>query len=540
MSDDVDDLRREADDAFANARAYHTELNDIYDYYMPFRRPTVERSDAGQGSQGSKRGDLLFDGTAPSAAMTFTGSVHADWFPLNGPIWKLEAGALVSDADEKKRLNEALGYIGGVASDVALNARNHAQTQESFADLFAGTCAMYTKAGGADDLVRVRAVPTFEIALSEGHDGDIDAVYWKRKYKLRDIPDAWRNTKISGRMAERIKRNGRDLEEVVQAVRWNAKSKRWDLKVWAASDPTDHLIVTGESFQRNPWIVGRYFKVPGEVFGRGLAHLGLPFVKTLNKAREYALTAAAFAVLGIFTRRNEAAYNPDTIRFEPGALWVVGSNGGPMGPSIQRLPIPQDFDISTVIIDDERKQVKEVLMDDEMPDLNDTVRSPTEISGRMRRHAKRYGGVNARIAAEIMVPYCQRIIDIGQDAGWLKDALTGKPTNVTINNLLVKMKVVAPAMAMQNTDRVDAAVNYLQMITMLLGPQAPLLAARIKELVPDIGRWMGLEEKYLPTGDEIEKLIETIQKMAMAQQEAAAAPKQAPVDPRQQFMNGAM
>ena len=536
---DSEDLRQECDEAFQKSIPYHRELDEIHDYYMPFRRPIMERSDRGKGSEGSSRGDLLFDGTAPSAAMTFTGSVHADWFPLAGPIWKLKTGPLITDPDLKKRYDEELGRIGNVTSDVALSPQNHAQTQESFADLFAGTCALFNTKGDANSLVETQAVPVHELALVEGARGRLTYKFWKRKFRYRDIEHEWEGAKISDEMARKIKEKPRDMTDVVQAVVYDPRDKVWAMHVWAACDPKSHLIIPRKVFSRDPMIVGRYFKVPGEAFGRGLAHLGLPFVKTLNKAREYALTAAAYAVLGIFTRRNEAAFNPDTVRFEPGAMWTVGSNGGSMGPSIQRLPIPQDFDISTVVIEDERRQVKEVLMEDDMVDVDDTVRSPTEITARLRRHAKKYGGVNARIASEIIAPYCQSIIDIGQDAGWIK-ASTGEPLNITINNLIVKMQIVAPAMAVQAADRVDSAAQYLQMVTMLLGPQAPLLASRVKELIPDMGRWMGVEEKYLPSGDEIEKLIETLTKAAMAAQAAAGEAKAPPADPRQQYMNGAM
>lgn len=545
MSDTTagEDLRQDAAEAFRRAQLYHRELEDIYDYFMPFRRPTVDRgSDSGGQSEGSGRTDLLFDGTAPSAAMTFAGSVHADWFPLNAPIWQLEAGPLVPPGDGAKMITEALQRIGMITSSIAQTPALYSQTQEMFVDLFAGTGAMFidANAGSNSELVRGRAVPIMEIALEEGPWGDIEKIWWKRKYMAGMIPRMWPEGKISDALAKVIKDTPRTMIEVIQYTYYDAKEQRWCLKVWCEKDTDNHVIHT-QHFARNPWIIPRYFKVPGEVFGRGLAHLGLPFVKTVNKAREYALTAAAFAVLGIFTRRNDAAFNPDTVRFEPGAMWTVGSNGGPMGPTISRLPIPQDFDISTVIVQDERAQIKQVLMDDELPDLDDRVRSPTEISGRMARHAKRYGGVNARIASEAISPFCQRIIDVGQKAGWLSANLLGGqklPTNLTIDSLLVKMKIVAPAMASQNGERFDGAVKYLQVIGMLLGPQAPLLAARVKQLVPDMGRWCGLAEQYLPSEEEITAGLERMQQAASAQAQAEAAPPPEQPDPAAQYTNG--
>jgi hypothetical protein len=73
--------------------------------------------------------------------------------------------------------------------------------------------------------------------------------------------------------------------------------------------------------------------------------LALPFIKTTNKARDLALKAAAFATLGLWMSRNDGVFNPDNARLIPGGFWSVRATGGPLGASIAKLPVPENFDI---------------------------------------------------------------------------------------------------------------------------------------------------------------------------------------------------
>jgi Bacteriophage head to tail connecting protein len=536
--------RQDCADAFMRAAPYHHELQDIYDYFMPFRRPTAGQlgANGGGATEGASRTDHLFDATGMSAAFNFAGNLVADWMPLNQPFFALEAGPLVPDGDAKKALNEQLQYVTNMAHGVLASGRTHATVHEMAIDLFAGTGFMYLGAGDNRELVRGRAVPPIEMAVDEGPWGDLWHFWWRRTWRGRDISVMWPSGKFDDVMARQMREKPRELIEIVQYTMYDPTARVWILKVWAQSVGKGEPFYT-EEHRTNPWVGGRFYKVPGEVFGRGLAHLGLPFVKTANKARELALTAAAFAVMGIFTRRNDASFNPATATFEPLSFWTVGSNGGPLGPTLQRLPIPQDFDVSSIIIAEERKQIREVLLDDDVPDLNDPVRSPTEIAARMKRHSRRYGGVNSRLALEVIVPLVQRTVDIVEKQGLLTVAgADGKPmpTNLNIDQVLTQARIVSPAMATQEADKVQRTVQALQMVQMMLGPQALMLMYKIDELVADISRWSGMDEKYINSKLEIDQLKQIMAQQAQ-QQQAVETMKAMPEQPEGAgYMNGAI
>jgi hypothetical protein len=537
----LEDKMQDAADAFLRAERYHAELRDIWTYFAPFREPTNERA-LGHGGkmEGDKRIDRVFDSTGISSLYSFVANMKADWMPAFEPFFSLQNGPLFGgEKDALSARNTALQAVATTAH--ALLRPVQTKADEMFADLFAGTGAMVLGRGNSRQPIRGVAVPTREIALAVGPWGDIERWFWKRTYKARHIPELWPKAKISDQLAHQIKNNRNADIEVTQYTYWDAEKEDFGLCVWTAAD--HRVPLWEERMSTSPWVTPRMFVVPGEAMGRGLAHLGLPNVRTLNKSRELALRAAAFALLGLWTRRNDGVFNPETAVMSPGVMWKVGSNAaGGLGPSLQRLDIPHNFDISSVIIEDEREQLRRVLLDDELPELSDRVRSPTEIAGRMRRYDRNRGGATTRLAVELVQPIVQRTVDLMAQQGML-------PEKLTIDQMLTEVVVSAPAALAQRSDKLERITSYIQIVGGLFGPQAVALNAKIEELIPEMARYAGLDEKFIRTkteSDQLQALIDQAVQAAVAQERAAqkAAPAQPapaePPPPGQDFVTGGM
>ncbi len=526
------EMRADCARAFTNARRYHNDLKSIYRYMMPWRQPTSERApDAGGPSEGQSITDYIFDATGVSAAANYAGLMMADWFPMHQDFMKLEAGPLFKDGAEKKTLNERLGKLTDQVHAVSEQPR--IAVLEQFYDHFAGTGAMMLAKGDSSEIVRGAAVPIVEIAIEDGPWGMPWHIFWKRKRMVRELPALWPDGMVSFALAQRIKDNPSSTVDVVQYSYFDAKSKRWRLVVWVEGE-SDNLPPLHEAETRTcPWMIPRMFKMPGETMGRGLAHLALPFVKTANRGRELALKAAVISILGIWLRRNDSVFNPETAVFEPGAMWAVASTGGVLGPSVQRLPTPQDFDISSIVMNEEREQIRRVLLDDELPPEELAVRSATEVAGRLRKYARNRGGTGARMGYELHTPYTQHVVEILEDLGAMSE-------RIQIDQILTKCTVTAPAAAAQRTDKIERAVNWIQMITMLFGPQAALLTAKVEDMLPEIGRWMGNDERFIRGKTEVKELKDFLAEMVAQQQTAAAKGAQRPPPPGQQYVNGGL
>ncbi|HRN83278.1 MAG TPA: portal protein [Hyphomicrobium sp.] len=524
------EMRAHCARAFLKAQPYHREVNAINRYMMPWRQSTIERAPEGGGkTEGAPLADEIFDGTALAAAANYPGQMMADWWPLHQEFLKLDSGPFVpegTDREMRKRdLDEVTKRIHAVSAAPQLAGL------DMFADHFAGTGAMFLEKGDADTIINAAAPPIVELAIEDGPWGQPWHIFWKRNYRLDHLPGLWPNGQVGSDLAEAIKNNPAETKAVVQYAYFELASKTWRQAVWVDGFNPDAPLLHEAETRTCPWMTPRMFKVPGEGFGRGIAHLALPFARTANRGRELALKAAVFAILGLWLRRNDNVFNPRTALMDPGAMWQVASTGGALGPSLVRLPVPQDFDISHIVMEDERQQMRRVMLDDELPSEQDPVRSATEIAGRLRRYSRNRGGTGARLSWELMTPYARRVCEILEDFGLI-------PRGITIDQIVTLCLVTAPAAAAQSTDRVERAVNWIQMIVMLMGPQAALLVAKVEELLPEIGRWMGNDERFIRGKEEVKELKDMLMQMVARQQAAAAQQQQEAPPPAQQYVNG--
>lgn len=538
MAYTLGDKRQDCALAFQRSERYYRELREIYKLYMPWREPITERSAGGMGGQRTEGAPLwqdMYDSTAPAAAFSFAANTQADWFPAFDDFCKIEPGPLWDPSTREERTRD-LQFVGEIVN--ALTQPVRATSQELFLDLFAGQAHMFVGQGPkARKPIRGLIVPPLEMATEDDADGETNRWYWRRKFKVRHLEEKFPNMRPGQTLANMLRSNRNDDVSVIQYTRYDADEDAYLYEAFLEAGDDSEL--AKERYRTAPWISPRIFKIPGESQGRGFAHIGMPGARSLNTARQLALRAAAFALLGLWTRRDDRVFNPKTAALAPGKMWKVGSNGGPMGPTIQRLDIPHNFDVSSIIIADERDQLRRILLDDELPEVADRVRSPTEIAGRMRRWDRNRGGSTVRLQQELIVPFVRRAVDICERHGFL-------PGQTDIDQILTKATLTAPAASAQHSGKVERVTAWLQIIVGLLGPQAMALSAEIEALIPQIGRWLGVEERFIRSKAQTQELQALVAKfvaqMQMEQQQAAAQPSPEAsvpqVRPETLFMNG--
>lgn len=501
--DGFERIKKRADRVWNNAETWRTGLDVIHEYMMPMRRHVGKT-----GGQPSV--DRLFDGTGPKAMFRFAGRAQSDLTPIDERFFALEPGPLIQDPADKQALARQLDPIAELVDAVNGASSWHTTSHEMYADLFAGQGALISNPGPNGQVVRDTAVPSAEIALEVGPYGDVDGVVWRREHPADDLEEMFPRHRWSDALASQMRQEGEKAIEVTQYTR-HLPSGSWR---HVAMVKGEEAFTDDQVMRTTPWITPRFFVVPGFSHGFGVAHLALPFVKTANKTRELALKAAAFALLGLWVRRNDMTFNPDTARFRPGAFWTVESTGGPLGPTVQRLDVPSNFDVSSIVLEDEREQIKQATFDDTLPPLTGSVRSPTEIVERMRRLDMDWAGVDGRLAMEIIRPHVMRRIDLLEQARIL-------PTKLTIDQLLVRISVTSPVTRSRRARMAQTVVETLQLSTGLVGQELTAMIYDVEAAAAQIGRELGMPEKLIRTDADraaLQKMLAAI----LAQQQMAA------------------
>jgi hypothetical protein len=506
-------LKPRRDAAKKERDAFQPMLDDIHRYVLPFRKTTRNTG------KGEERVDQQFDHTAMDSAFRFAGKVQQDLWPAGQQNFGLEPGPLVRDQSQREQMAKPLEAVTQIAQAFFDDGDWDMAFHEMALDLVGGTGAILMNgppSAEPDKLWEPISVPIEELLLESGPNNKISGIYWTRKMSLRVFVDTW--PEAEARLGEQLKKQLKDkpdaeIDVYVDTVH-DRKEKRWKMLVWC--DKQDKILFESQS-RTCPWIIPRYHRLTGETYGRGVAHLAMPTIKTANTAARLQLQAAAIAMLGIYTAVDDGVFNPDLSPLEPGAFWKVGRNGGPMGPSVSRFPDPR-LDLSNLVLKEMQMGVKATMMDQALPPEAAAVRSATEILERVKRLASDHLGAYGRLVKEIIVPAIKRVLELAYDRGLL-------PEEVTIDQLLVSVRVKSPIALAREAQRVEKIVEWLQMVLAIAAqtgnPQVATRVAKIEDALTEIGMALGVPSRFIVTADE-RKQADEDEAAAMAAAAAAA------------------
>jgi hypothetical protein len=511
--------------AWRERQLWQTLYDEVYDYVIPYRRPARSL-----GVKGAQRVDKLYDNTAMVSAFAGAGRLQQDLF--SQPLFTFKIGPVAKKALQKGKsaqarrtvLQEATRELESLAEDVRaffVSGEFDNAANEMCIDLIAGTGALFPLEGDDEDPIRFVCVPMDEIAIEADAYGGIAAIFWTTLLTRRQIMTAFKKARFPQMFTEAY---GRDPDgEISIHQDWVKEGKRWEFRVWIEEGAADNTIIASDSFMAQPGAITRYHKVPGEAYGRGPGMLALPTAKTINKAVELMLKAAAIQMLGIWAYRPGGAFNPSTARFAPGAFWPMNSTGGVIGPDVTRLdPASARMDVAQLITSELRLQLQAAMNDDRLPDKGATPVSATEVMARMKRVTQNYLGAYGRLVNDTIPPLVRRVMEILHKRKLIK-------TKIRIDTLLIAIDVQSPMASMMKAQGLSQVFEFLQIVASLKGPQAIELLVKLDDLLRDAAQRMGVPAEFVMTADETkaleDKLAAAAAQMAAAQQLAAQAPQ---------------
>jgi hypothetical protein len=501
----VTDLRARRNVAQRERDSFKPLLDDVYRYAIPFRKST---RDTGQAE---KRVDQVFDHTAIDSAFRFAGKMQQDFWPAGQENFSIEPGPIVPD-NQRDALKKQLEPISKVCSSFFEDGDWDLAFHEMALDLCAGTGAILMNPSSEPDVLwEPISVPTEELMLESGPNNKIAGIFWDRKMSIKVMMDTWPRGKYPQALKDMAKDKPETEVEVHVDTIWDGKKRRWQMLVWC--NKADDIVYKTMS-RTCPWLTPRYFRVPGETYGRGPAMLAMPTTKTLNTAARLQLQAAAIAMLGIYTAVDDGVFNPDLAEVRPGKFWKVARNGGAMGPSIQRFPDPR-LDLSNMVLNELRMGVKATMMDQSLPPDGAAVRSATEILERVKRLASDHLGAYGRLVKEVTIPAVKRVLELAYTKGLIRE-------DIPIDQLLVKIQIKSPLAIAREAQRIEKIVQWLQMVIMIMAERSNRVA-KIELALADIGSQLGVPTTYIVTNEERTKMDKDEQKLLAAQAALAAA-----------------
>jgi hypothetical protein len=240
------------------------------------------------------------------------------------------------------------------------------------------------------------------------------------------------------------------------------------------------------------------------------------------------LKNASLAIAGVYTAADDGVLNPNTVQIAPGVIIPVARNGGPQGESLKPLPRSGDFNVSQIIMNDLRMNIKSILLDESLPPDNMSARSATEVMERMKQLSQNLGSAFGRLINETMVPLVGKILQVMDERGLIDLPLR-------VNGLEIKVTPVSPLAMSQNMEEVQNIMQYAQIVQQS-GPEGQFMLKQ-DALLDLIADKMAIPQSVRNSAEERDMMK---QEAAAAMQQAAQANPEMAAQVAGQAMQGAM
>lgn len=511
-SDRVKELRKRFESAKSLRDMVVSMMDDAYKYVLPSRSTFFD------GSASTRREARLFDSTAVVAAQSFASRLQSGVTPTFSKWMTLQLGKAVKVSNSDRfKIDSRLAVIADQLFEVINSSGFETAASEIYQDLAVGTAALLIQKGDIFEPISFVAVPMTEIILERGPDGRIGGVYWMRCVKYGHIPYLWPDAVIGEDLQAKIDNSKNDECTVIEATLRDYSVKGQETHNYTVFMTEPEMILKSgvfRGFGSNPWVTPRWNVPSGELYGRGPAIMALADIKTLNLTVEMVLENADIAIGGLWQTDDDGTINPYTIELVGGT--VIPKMPGTEG--LKPLEAPSRFDVSQMIIEDLRKNIKNAFYDEEYGPGGETPASAFEVQRRVAALSRRVGAPFGRLHNEFAVKVVHRCLHILKDMNMIDiPEINGK--DITVVN-------ISPYAIARYSDEVMASDRFIEMLTARFGPEAALTQIGLDRYSEFIAESLGVPKKVLATTEERAAFQELVAKFVgqmMAQQQQGAA-----------------
>ena len=487
-------------------------FEECYEYALPQRESFYTES------IGRRRSDRIFDETAVVGVQEFASRLQSGIVP-NFARWADFVAGSEIPKEEQREVNLLLDQVTEYVFEVLQNSNFSQEVHETFLDCAVGTGVLLVEEGDAIQPVKFKAIPLPQIVLDSGFDDKVDHIYRKRMIRMKELLVAYPNGTLSEKMNMDMEKMSEHECEIIEVVyREYSNTKEEEYKFCVIAPMYEHKIVetTFKGLGSNPYIIYRWSKVAGEVYGRGPLQLALPAIKTSNLVIELILENAQMSISGMYQVEDDGVINVDNISLIPGTIIpkAMGSSG------LQPIAPAGNFNVSDLVLRDMRTNIKKALYNEMLGVANEkTPMSATEVAERMADLSRQIGAAFGRLQAELVNPVLQRVIYILKKQGRIKIPV--------VNGREIKIKSSSPLAQAQHQQDVATLDRFLGMVQARVGPQLLNVLIKQDEAAKFVAKKLGVPEELIRSPEEMQQAAEQFQQIQqMAQQRSQGEPQQ--------------
>ena len=498
------------------------KFEECYEYTLPQRESFYFESPA------HNRGDKIFDETAVVGIQEFASRIQSGMIPAFAKWFSLKSGTDVEN-EEEMPVNAELEKVTDYVFDVINNSNFNQEAHESFLDLAVGTGCLLVTEGDESQPIKFNAVPLPQMCLLSGPDGNVDWIFRIRSIPIHQVKILYPNAKLDDDIVNAMEREPNKQCEIVEATykRYDTDEETWHYCVIMKKMKK---IIYEEEFVgqgSNPWIVFRWSKASGEVYGRGPVFNGMAAIKTCNLVIEMILENAQMAISGVWQISDDGTINTDTLNLVPGSVIPVSPNSD----GLQPLKHGGNFNVADLVLQDMRHNIKKALYNEMLGrPMSKTPMSAREVAERQAELQRQIGAAYGRLQAEFIQPLVKRVVFLLKKQGRINLPI--------IDGREIKIKAESPLSKAQQQQDVLNVDSFLELVMMRFGPQMLNMVVKSEVAAEYLAKKLGVPLEILREPEEREAIANQVAQMAQQGQVAPTgeAGPQPPAPPEQMAM----
>jgi hypothetical protein len=496
---EVQALVRRADELKHQRANFDTFWQEVADYILPSRE--FNRMNA----PGQKRMARIFNTLPILACEQLAGGLHGmltspqlRWFSLRctDPRFAESEAAARWFAAVTDRMYE---HFNSPKAGFATAAHELYMDVSGF-----GTGILYVQDRGMAGPV-YRSIPLAESYIAEGEDGRIDTLFRRYKWTLRNIVATWPDHG-DAKLARRAEAEPDAQEEIIHAVYPRPDGRGWESRYILMAGKID---LERGRYAEMPFIVARWMKRSGEVYGTGPGMNALPDVKLLNKMEETNLRGAQKVIDPPLMVPDDGFLTP--IRTAPGSLNVFRAGLIGENDRITALDSKARPDIGADMIGMMQDRVEAIFYTRWMNLPAQPNMTATEVLQRRDEMLRLLGPMVARLTGEFLGPVIERTFRV------MFENYLFPPLPPELAGASWSVEYLSPLAVSQKSSDADAIMRWWSAVERMAAVDPSVLDAVD---APEAARWLADRYNAPPA---ILRSREDAAQRAEAREEAAAA-----------------
>ena len=477
---------------------------ELADYMLPRKADITKKR-----TQGDKRTELIYDGTAVHSVELLASSLHGMLTSPSTPWFSMRY------RDPSLQNNDLANEWLETCMDQMYQAFNRSNFQQEIHELYYdlvvfGTAAFYVE--GDRDGLRFSCRHIAEITIAEDANGKVDTVYRKFKITARAAAQRFGEDVLPPQIKKDLQNDPHKEHEIVHAIypRGETKGKIAKNKAIASvyyhADSRQQLSEGG--FDDFPFMVPRFVKDSVSTYGRSPAMNALPDVKMLNKMSETTIRAAQKQIDPPLMVPDDGFMLP--VRTTPGALnfYRTGTRD-----RMEPLNIGANNPLGLNMEEQRRNAIRQAFYVDQLLMSQGPAMTATEVLQRNEEKMRLLGPVLGRLQSELLQPLISRSFALLLRNGLLPAApeeLQGQDIDIEYVSPLAKAQRLTDLQAMLRGFEVMMQVAEIAPVMDYLDDD---------KLVQYLVEVTGIPARVIRSNEEVARLRDEKQRAAQQQEQ---------------------